>query len=637
MVERAQVDYRDATPFDQSKLQDLQTIKDAILHKQTGIDVRGPLAQIPDALIKLLEDASDMEYLGAISELIEARGQFETLGIHETAQDNQIQTTDARSINSLQKSQDAIAMAKATSGGGPKETFSNKAALTAKYPNGASGMYVTQDNGHWWIWNSGWQDGGIWQSTGLADNAVDSPKLSKEARANGVNFGGGPIIKNWTTGYIANKAKQDKDGVPEGTIVTNSNFSLTQPIIVHKGDIISVTGYGDHYSSMISFWDANGQYSQSLHDGISVQETIMAIAPSEGFIRISNWTYKLSNNNVIVKRYPKLMGYTLPDKLVGSVEWENLPLLWDTRSYIGSDANTNHKNEYTHTHGIDEKYQVSQLFYVTSGTVVTVRGGGSKNLYVLAEFQSDGQTFVGGLVTGEGKGGEYSYRLDHNAYLRAGTDTSVEPNPKISTSKQGGASNSNLTGKRINMLGDSYVKNNNDSVGDTWHNKLAIKYNMTYRNYGVNGNGLIDPSRNGTPVVDRYQDMDDDADYVIVIGGKNDYNGQYSIADFKTGVAKLIKGLVIKYPKGKIAFFTPWSIGDTDTKSIKLNEYAQAIEDECNLFGIACFNSSKHSNITPWDANFRKNFMQSDHDVSHLNHAGHERFLPTAEAFIKSL
>lgn len=90
MVERATVDYRDKTPFDQSKLQDLQTIKDAILHKQNGKDVRAPMAQIPDALVKLIEDASDMDNLGALAELVEARGGFETLGLHESAQDSSI-------------------------------------------------------------------------------------------------------------------------------------------------------------------------------------------------------------------------------------------------------------------------------------------------------------------------------------------------------------------------------------------------------------------------------------------------------------------------------------------------------------------------------------------------------------------
>jgi len=56
MVDRDTVDYRDTSSFDDSSLQDVQTIKSAILHKQYGKDVRSALAQLPDALIKLFGD-----------------------------------------------------------------------------------------------------------------------------------------------------------------------------------------------------------------------------------------------------------------------------------------------------------------------------------------------------------------------------------------------------------------------------------------------------------------------------------------------------------------------------------------------------------------------------------------------------
>lgn len=202
---------------------------------------------------------------------------------------------------------------------------------------------------------------------------------------------------------------------------------------------------------------------------------------------------------------------------------------------------------------------------------------------------------------------------------------------------QVGNDGAKLSGKTLNILGDSYAKNDTSPVEKTWHYKLAKKYGMTYNNYGVNGNGMVTPDGKGMPMVDRFNEMADGADYIIVVGGKNDYNKQLPIDEFKTGISTIIKGLVAKYISGKICFFTPWSLGDADDEEIKLSEYAQAIEDECNLFGIACFNSNKRSNITPWDADFRKKYMQSVSDVSHLNGDGHDRFLPRAEAFLKTL
>ncbi len=53
------------------------------------------------------------------------------------------------------------------------EAFENAAALEAKYPAGASGLMVTVDTGHKWLWIKGaWKDCGIYQSAGLADGIV---------------------------------------------------------------------------------------------------------------------------------------------------------------------------------------------------------------------------------------------------------------------------------------------------------------------------------------------------------------------------------------------------------------------------------------------------------------------------------
>ena len=53
------------------------------------------------------------------------------------------------------------------------EGFENETALKAKYPAGASGLMVTVDTGHKWLWIKGaWVDCGIYQAAGLADGVV---------------------------------------------------------------------------------------------------------------------------------------------------------------------------------------------------------------------------------------------------------------------------------------------------------------------------------------------------------------------------------------------------------------------------------------------------------------------------------
>ena len=47
-----------------------------------------------------------------------------------------------------------------------------------------------------------------------------------------------------------------------------------------------------------------------------------------------------------------------------------------------------------------------------------------------------------------------------------------------------------LNGKRIAVIGDSYVKNHKEPVENTWHYKFAKKYGIQYFNYGRNGNSI---------------------------------------------------------------------------------------------------------------------------------------------------
>lgn len=195
-----------------------------------------------------------------------------------------------------------------------------------------------------------------------------------------------------------------------------------------------------------------------------------------------------------------------------------------------------------------------------------------------------------------------------------------------------------MKGKTLNIIGDSYVANNGQPVARTWHFKLAKNNAMNYNNYGINGNGLISPDATDKPVVERYTEMPDDADYIIVIGGRNDYNQQLPLDDFKAGLDTLILGLVQKYLGKKICFFTPWSDqGPAHDNPIALHEYANAIEEKCEQYGIPCFNSSKKAGMATYNADFRSKYFQSADDVSHLNADGHDLFLNKAQKFIESL
>lgn len=569
-----------------------------------------------------------------------ARGGFGNLSLKEEAQDKNIKTNADDIKTSTSIANNAISIAKSAVSGAPKASFANLAALKSKYPNGASGVFITSDNGHVWSYNGGsWIDLGQYQGAEVADGSVGTEKLSNEFRINGLSVGGN-IILRWDQGYVASKTKERADGTKEGTIVTgNEDFSISQPIVVHTGDKLVVEAQMGSMGVTVSQWTANGEYVKSLADGLGEDMKIVVYASQQGLIRICNWTAKKSNDTAHLHKYPKLYTQSLPNSITSAVDWQKMDLDWENRTYYASDIHPSNPNEFVQGTAASVSNQMSETFYVTKGTVVSANAGCSRFNWAISEFTWDGQTPVKGLVRGDSVTGDTStdfksYYFDHNAYVRICNNTSIISDVTIRTSRVN--NDSNLNGKSINMIGDSYVANNSQPIENTWHYKMAQKHNMTYANYGINGNGLVTPNKTDTPVSERIATMKS-ADYIVVVGGRNDYNDQYPIADFTAGIDKIIKDSVSNFSEAKLCFFTPWSIGDTDTKEIKQVDYVKAIQEECNKFGIACFNSYKKAGMSMWDAGFRKKYAQSDGDVSHLNADGHDRFMPRAEQFINGL
>ena len=196
-----------------------------------------------------------------------------------------------------------------------------------------------------------------------------------------------------------------------------------------------------------------------------------------------------------------------------------------------------------------------------------------------------------------------------------------------------------LRGKKIGIIGDSYVRNHREPVENTWHYKFAKKHGMEYYNYGRNGNCIaLDLKQWGTAMYKRYTEMREDLDYVVVVAGHNDASANridsIGMDAFRERLGILCEGLTERYPHARILFFTPWTcngfIGSMRERVV------DTMIEVCGSYGIPVFDAARRSNIFAASEQFRKIYFQGGKgtDTAHLNSRGHDRFLPVAESFI---
>lgn len=193
-----------------------------------------------------------------------------------------------------------------------------------------------------------------------------------------------------------------------------------------------------------------------------------------------------------------------------------------------------------------------------------------------------------------------------------------------------------LYGKTIHVIGDSYVRNHKRPYTETWHYKVAEKYQMTYRNYGRNGNCIaFDRERFGQSMLHRFEEMNDTADYVLVIAGHNDagmIGVEGTMEQFRLGLDSLCQGLIRKYPAAKLAFVTPWRVPRAN-----FPEVTQQIVEVCAQYSIPVYNAAQESGIYVWEEAFRARFFQGRNDTAHLNAEGHALFMNKGERFLLEL
>lgn len=141
----------------------------------------------------------------------------------------------------------------------------------------------------------------------------------------------------------------------------------------------------------------------------------------------------------------------------------------------------------------------------------------------------------------------------------------------------------------------------NAATKDTSKYYVVLTGRQTYSDYRYNGSSWVTTTiAMRTPLVDRYDYMDSDADVILVAGGTNDFQynwaelGTISSTDSKTfygAMNNLCAGLIAKYPQKCIVFMTPIkrcqtqlaSASNSDTTLHRGGDYGSI--DSQNAFG----------------------------------------------------
>ena len=208
--------------------------------------------------------------------------------------------------------------------------------------------------------------------------------------------------------------------------------------------------------------------------------------------------------------------------------------------------------------------------------------------------------------------------------------------------------------KTISVIGDSYVQNHHRPVEETWHYRLAEKYQMQYLNYGRNGNPLIVPRtyKQKNTILRRFEhDMQTVPDYVVVVAGHNDalsirqkLNAEDSgksglppdpakVEEFRKGLVEFVGRLKVKFPSAKIVFVSPWNV-QAPGFAENLSPYRELLPG----LGVAFYDAAALSGLDPHDKEGDKaKLWQGPDDTAHLSKAGHTIMLEKIEPFFRSL
>lgn len=217
-----------------------------------------------------------------------------------------------------------------------------------------------------------------------------------------------------------------------------------------------------------------------------------------------------------------------------------------------------------------------------------------------------------------------------------------------------------LEGLKINFLGDSITEGVGTSDSSKiYHSLLKEEANLKEaRNFGISGTRYavqLNPEEGSLVDVnsfaERYDEMNDDADVVVVFGGTNDFgHGDAPLGSFSDRTPEtfygachyLYRGLIKKYIGKPVIIMTPLhrtgeqkNTGSVKTDGVgTLKEYVNIIREVAEYYSLPVLDLYAQSGIQPDIPEIREKYMP---DGLHPSDDGNRVICDKLRKFLESL
>lgn len=215
-----------------------------------------------------------------------------------------------------------------------------------------------------------------------------------------------------------------------------------------------------------------------------------------------------------------------------------------------------------------------------------------------------------------------------------------------------------LKGKKVNFLGDSITIGGGVSCSEDCYVSIFERISgTTARNYGRGGTRIAKQKKPSKEIrfdmdfIGRVDEMDEDADVIVVFGGTNDFgSGDAEMGDitsmdgytFYGALNILCNELIERYPEATIVFMTP--LHRTSEKDelnslgvphkAPLSAYVDAIKEVAAYYAFPVLDLYRVSGLQPCVETIREKYMP---DGLHPNKYGTQRIAERLYGFLSAL